>query len=90
MNIGLYLMMVKDSETELSAAFVKVADRHQEEPDMEEICRLLSSWSRQKASSTERFINKYGGGHDGGGTEIIPRTLPRSPARGARTLTGSA
>jgi hypothetical protein len=45
-NIGLYLRLAKDSETQLSEALVSVADYHQEEPDMEEICRLLASWSQ--------------------------------------------
>ena len=85
MNIGLYLMMVKDSETELSTAFLKVADHHQEEPDMEEICRLLSSWSRQKASSTERFINKYGGRHDRGAQKLYSE-LFHGPRRGGLAL----
>jgi hypothetical protein len=60
MHVGLYLKMVKDSEKELQEAFKRVADHHQEEPDMEEICTLLSSWSQSKAASADRFIHQYG------------------------------
>jgi hypothetical protein len=81
MNIGLYLLMVKDSETELNDAFLAASAHHRQEPDMEEICRLLASWSRQKASSTERFINKYGGKHDRGAKKLYSE-LFQGPRRG--------
>ena len=60
MHIGLYLKMVRNSERQLAEAFVTVANHHQQEPDMEELCRLLACWSRVKAQSAERFIHKYG------------------------------
>lgn len=85
MNIGLYLMMARDSETELNEAFVTVADHHQQEPDLEEICRLLASWSQQKAASTERFINKYGGKHDRGAEKLYSE-LFQGPRRGGLAL----
>jgi hypothetical protein len=85
MNIGLYLMMVRDSETELHEAFLTVADHHQQEPDMEEMCRLLASWCQQKAASTERFINKYGGKHDRGAEKLYSK-LFQGPRRGGLAL----
>lgn len=85
MNIGLYLMMVRDSEIKLREAFLAVADRHQQEPDMEEICGLLASWSQQKASSAERFINKYEGKHDRG-AERLYSELFQGPRRGGMAL----
>jgi hypothetical protein len=60
MHVGLYLQMASESEKDLQEAFKTVADHHQQEPDMEEICTLLSSWSAAKAASTERFMHKYG------------------------------
>ena len=60
MHVGLYLQMVKSTEKELEEAFKTVADHHQQEPDLEEICTILSSWSAAKAASTDRFIHKYG------------------------------
>lgn len=64
MYVGLYLKMVKDSEHKLQQAFKTIADHHQEEPDMEEICTLLASWSQSKAASADRFIHQYGQQHD--------------------------
>lgn len=80
MNIGLYLKMVKDSEAELNEAFIAVADHHRQEPDMEEICWLLASWSQQKAASAERFIDKYGRKHDRGPKQLYSELFqgPRS------------
>ena len=60
MHVGLYLQMVKTTEQKLEKALKAVADRHQQEPDLEEICTILSSWSQAKARSTDRFIHKYG------------------------------
>ena len=85
MNIGLYLKMVKDSETDLNDAFVKVANHHQQEPDMEEICRLLASWSQQKATSTDRFIIKYGEKHERGADKLYSE-LFQGPRRGGLAL----
>lgn len=85
MNIGLYLRLVKDSETQLGEALVSVADHHQEEPDMEEVCRLLASWSHQKALSTERFINKYGAKPDRGAEKLYSE-LFQGPRRGGLAL----
>ena len=85
MNIGLYLMMVRESETGLHKALLKVADHHREEPDMPETCKLLASWSEQKACSTERFINKYGGKHDRRGERLYSE-LFHGPRRGGIAL----
>jgi len=85
MNIGLYLVMVKDGETKLCEAFLSVADHHQEEPDMETICRLLATWSHQKGSSSERFINKYGGKHDRGAEKLYSKVF-QGPRRGGLAL----
>lgn len=60
MHVGLYLQMVKTTEQELEEAFKTVADHHRQEPDLEKICTILSSWSQTKARSSDRFIHKYG------------------------------
>ena len=85
MNLGLYLMMVRESETDLHEALLKVADHHREEPDMEEICRVLASWSEEKAGSTDRFINKYGGKRDRGAEKLYSE-LFQGPRRGGIAL----
>jgi hypothetical protein len=78
-------MMVRESETDLHDALLKVARHHREEPDMEEICRLLASWSEVKACSAERFINKYGEKHDRG-AEKLYNELFQGPRRGGIAL----
>ena len=60
MHVGLYLQMVKVTEEELEEAFKTVAEHHHQEPDLKEICTILSSWSEAKAKSSDRFIQKYG------------------------------
>jgi hypothetical protein len=60
MNIQFYLQLAHQSETELAKAFSSVSDHHRDEPDIRETCRLLAGWSRQKASETHTFIEKYG------------------------------
>jgi len=85
MHIALYLKMVRDSERQLAKAFVTVANHHQQEPDMEELCRLLASWSRIKAQSAERFIQKYGEEHDREPARLYS-DLFQGPRRGGLAL----
>ncbi len=85
MHVGLYLKMVRDSETRLQEAFKTVADHHQAEPDMEEICTLLSSWSAAKAASTMRFMHKYGQERDRE-PERLYSDLFQGPRRGGLAL----
>ena len=85
MHVGLYLQMVKTSEKELQEAFKTVADHHEQEPDMEEICTLLSSWSEAKAASTERFIHKYGQERDREAQRLYS-DLFQGPRRGGLAL----
>ena len=85
MHIGLYLKMVQDSERQLAEAFMTVADHHQQEPDMEELCRLLASWSRVKAKSAERYIQKYGEERDREPVRLYS-DLFQGPRRGGLAL----
>lgn len=85
MNLGLYLMMVRESETDLHKALSKVAHHHREEPDMEELCQLLARWSEEKARSTDRFINKYGEKRDRGAEKLYSEIF-HGPRRGGIAL----
>lgn len=60
MNIGLYIRLAHHSETELAKAFGMISDHHGDEPDVEETCRLLCSWSKHKVEGIRPFISKYG------------------------------
>ena len=85
MHVGLYLQMVKNTEKELMEAFKTVADHHRQEPDLEEICTILSSWSEAKARSTDRFIHKYGQERDRE-PERVYNDLFQGPRRGGLAL----
>ncbi|HNA85332.1 MAG: hypothetical protein KF854_13365 [Nitrospira sp.] len=60
MNIGVYVRLAHHSETQLAEAFLQVSDHHRDEPDVEETCRLLSSWSKEKSNGIRPFIATYG------------------------------
>jgi hypothetical protein len=60
MNIGFYVRLAHHSETQLAKAFAKVSDHHWDEPDIEETCLLLCSWSKDKSEAIRPFISKYG------------------------------
>jgi hypothetical protein len=85
MQLGLYLKMVQDSETDLAKAFMTVSSHHHEEPDMRESCQLLSSWSRQKAESTCGFITRYGSQRDSEADRLYS-DLFQGPRRGGLAL----
>jgi hypothetical protein len=85
MQVGLYLKMVKDSETDLAKAFATVSAHHRQEPDMEASCHLLASWSRQKAESADTFIKRYGSKADAG-VDRLYSDLFQGPRRGGLAL----
>src|SRR5689334_23344987 len=60
MHIGKYIAMVHESEVNLATAFRLVAKEHGEEPDVEETCELLATWSDELATEIQPFIKKYG------------------------------
>jgi hypothetical protein len=85
MKLGLYLKMVEDSERDLTEALLTVAAHHGDEPDMEEICRLLASWSQDKAESARHFITRYGKQNDRGAERLYSQ-LFHGPRRGGLAL----
>src|SRR6476646_9730363 len=85
MQVGLYLKMVKDSETDLAKAFTTVSAHHRQEPDMEASCHLLASWSRQKAESACGFIVRYGSKRDSEADHLYS-DLFQGPRRGGLAL----
>jgi len=85
MQLGLYLKMVQESETDLAKAFTTVSGHHREEPDIEEICTLLASWSRKKAESACGFITRYGSKSDSEADRLYS-DLFQGPRRGGLAL----
>lgn len=80
MNIGLYIRLAHHSEMQLAEAFSLVSNHHRDDPDVEETCRLLSSWSKHKSDATRPFIAAYGEQR-----EKEPETLYSNLFQGPRT-----
>lgn len=85
MQLGLYLKMVHDSETDLAKALKTVASHHQQEPYIEEVCTLLAAWSRGKAESATGFITRYGSKRDSE-VDRLYSDLFQGPRRGGLAL----
>lgn len=59
MHIQDYLELVHNSEQQLAKAFSKVAQHHQEEPDIYYMCLMLALWSIEHAKDIQPFQEKY-------------------------------
>lgn len=59
MHIGRYIDLVHRTEIDLAKAFRKVAEAHADEPDVNQTCRLLASWSDQLAEQMNPYSSKY-------------------------------
>lgn len=59
MYVGNYLGLVHTSEQQLADALIQVANHHQNEPDVEETCQLLASWSRSHLEKLKPPIDRY-------------------------------
>jgi hypothetical protein len=60
MHIGRYINMVHESGEDLAKAFRLVAEKHGDEPDVEETCLLLASWIDELVQKIKPFTGKYG------------------------------
>lgn len=60
MHIGNYINMVHQSGEDIASAFRMVAKEHGDEPDIEEICKLLASWADEGVQKIKPFTAKYG------------------------------
>lgn len=59
MHVGNYLGLVHTSEQQLADALIQVANHHGDEPDVEETCKLLSSWSRLHVEQLKPLVLRY-------------------------------
>jgi hypothetical protein len=59
MHLGNYLGLLESSEKQLIEAFEHVARKHGDEPDIEQMCRKLSAWSREHRGRVLPFVAKY-------------------------------
>jgi hypothetical protein len=61
MHIHDYLELVQSSEQQLAKAFSKVAQQHQEEPDIYYMCLMLALWSIEHSRDIQSLKEKYSG-----------------------------
>lgn len=59
MHVGNYLGLVHTSEQQLADALIQVANHHGDEPDVEETCKLLASWSRLHVEKLKPLVLRY-------------------------------
>ena len=59
MHIGNYIALAHDSEQELTKALRQVADHHKDEPDIEQVCQLLATWSEKHVNELKTFVERY-------------------------------
>ncbi len=85
MHIGNYLGLVDASEKDLAEAFVQVAEHHKDEVDVEQICKLLASWSRQHRQALQPFVARYSE-VKGDEPDRMRRTLFDAPRNGSLAL----
>src|SRR5690349_9518247 len=59
MHVGTYLGLIYGSEQRLVDALTNIAEHHREEPDINETCQLLASWSRTHLAELAPLVRKY-------------------------------
>ena len=59
MHVGNYLGLLHSSEQQLADALQEVAQHHGDEPDVDQTCRLLASWSREAIGLLAPLIERY-------------------------------
>lgn len=59
MHIGHYVELVHKGQQDLVEAYLLVAQKHGDEPDVLEQCKLQAGWSMQLAEKLEPFAQKY-------------------------------
>jgi formylmethanofuran dehydrogenase subunit D len=84
-HVADYLGMAEDGEGRLAEAFDTVAERHGHEPDVNQMCRLLASWSRGNREALGPLIGRYGETGEGEPASIH-RALFHGPRKGGLGL----
>jgi hypothetical protein len=59
MHVGNYLTLLHDSEQQLIDGLLQVANHHGDEPDVEETCELLASWSQKNLQQLKPLVDRY-------------------------------
>lgn len=59
MHIGNYINMMHQTGQDIANAFRLVGKEHSSEPDIQETCRLLASWTDELVQKFQPFTEKY-------------------------------
>src|SRR5689334_16773646 len=59
MHIGTYISLVHKSQQDLVEAFLLVAKKHGDEPDVEGMCKHLAKWSQNLVEKIKPFVERY-------------------------------
>jgi hypothetical protein len=87
MNLQDYLELVHNSEQQLAKAFSKVAQHHQEEPDIYYMCLMLAMWSIDHARDLQPLMEKYSQpASKSKEPERLNQTLFKEPGKGELAL----
>jgi hypothetical protein len=85
MHIGNYINMMHRNGEDLGKAFKTVAKEHGGEPDVEETCLLLASWTHALVQKLEPFTKKYGEERNKEPDRLM-RSLFKEPRKGSMGL----
>ena len=85
MHIGNYIDMVQRTGEDLSKGFRMVAKDHGDEPDVEETCLLLASWTDILVEKIQPFSTKYGKNKNKEPDRLM-NTLFKAPRKGSMGL----
>jgi ferredoxin-nitrate reductase len=81
MHVANYLGLLRNSEEQIADAFTTIAEHHEDEPDIYEMCMKLASWSRTHAKALERLTSIYGEDKEGE-AEQVRHALFQGPRAG--------
>lgn len=60
MQLAKYLSLLEKSERLLAEALLLLSDRHSQNSEVQDTCRLLASWSNAHVPKLEPFLSRYG------------------------------
>ncbi|MEV6283882.1 hypothetical protein [Kribbella sp. NPDC051770] len=60
MHLASYLGLLRDSERSLGDAFRMVAEHHQDEPDVEHLCKVLGDQATNHSGALQSVVRRYG------------------------------
>src|SRR5678810_654847 len=85
MHLGQYIDLIHRTQTDLTKAFILVANAHGDEVDIYQNCMLLSSWSNTLANNLEPIASQYAK-KDDKEPERLTHTLLKKTRQGGMAL----